>query len=57
MGRKDKGKAKVEEVKMISQIIISQDMAALLLIALIAIFLGFIAWYAWLIERENEREY
>ena len=42
---------------MISQIIISQDMAALLLIALIAIFLGFIAWYAWLIERENEREY
>ena len=39
---------------MISQI---SPEAALLLLALIAIFLGFIAWYAWLIERENEREY
>ena len=43
--------------KMISQIMITPDAAALLLIALIAVFLGFIAWYAWLIERENEREY
>ena len=42
---------------MISQIIISPDMAAMLLIALIAVFLGFIAWYAWLIERENERKH
>ena len=40
MGGKDKEPAKVEEVKMISQI--SPDMAALLLIALIAVFLGFI---------------